>query len=616
MVTTSKDTFKVEVYEKLTEFAEIQVEPVGSRYLEFCLTQCQPSTVSSSVACSDSEADDSVESEIEDDIVFLRSLDPKDWKNQDHYAVLGLKKFRNAASNDLLKKAYRKKVLLHHPDKRKSRGEKVLDADSDYFTCITKAYEILGNPTKRCSYDSVDPEFDDFIPPVNSHSKENFFEVFPDVFRRNARWSTKSAVPELGVKDSSFEEVNKFYNFWYNFDSWREFSYLDEEEKERGENREERRWIEKQNKAARLKRKKEEMVRIRQLVDNGYACDPRVQRFKEEERLRKVAQKQAKQEALRAKAMEEERKRQAALESDRKAKEKEETEMRIQAEAAKKAKETMKKSLKKQKKQLQTTCKKFNYFAQDENEVVHHLTELDKLCELLSLENIIQLNKEFDKCDAISGREIFLKQVQELNDKLNKEKEALFNSCIKSSSSSENKSNGQKWSPDDVQLLIKAVNLFPAGTSQRWEVVASYINQHSANSGISTKTAKDVLTKAKSMQKSDFVAKEEVTKLAYQNFEKKQKLPSNNDIATPTQRFDTPAELQAVNTKPWTGEEQRLLEQAIKTYPNTTPNRWDSIASCIPSRNKDECMQRFKELVEMVKAKKAAKTGVTSTKSS
>ena len=27
--------------------------------------------------------------------------------------------------------------------------------DDDYFTCITKAFEILGNPVKRRSYDSV-----------------------------------------------------------------------------------------------------------------------------------------------------------------------------------------------------------------------------------------------------------------------------------------------------------------------------------------------------------------------------------------------------------------------------------------------------------------------------
>ena len=74
----------------------------------------------------------------------------------------------------------------------------------------------------------------------------------------------------------------------YNFNSWREFSYLDEENTEKAEkyvclsvyiylsiylcyltysdSRDERRWMDKQNKAARLKRKKEETMRIRTLV--------------------------------------------------------------------------------------------------------------------------------------------------------------------------------------------------------------------------------------------------------------------------------------------------------------------------------------------------------------
>lgn len=64
------------------------------------------------------------------------------------------------------------------------------------------AYEILGNPTKRRSYDSIDPEFDDSVPSNNADSKQNFFKVFGPVFERNARldalWIKILKIPENG----------------------------------------------------------------------------------------------------------------------------------------------------------------------------------------------------------------------------------------------------------------------------------------------------------------------------------------------------------------------------------------------------------------------------------
>ena len=56
------------------------------------------------------------------------------------------------------------------------------------------AYEILGNPVKRRSYDSVDPEFDDTVPAVTQENKNNFFAVFRPVFEANARWDLKSVL--------------------------------------------------------------------------------------------------------------------------------------------------------------------------------------------------------------------------------------------------------------------------------------------------------------------------------------------------------------------------------------------------------------------------------------
>lgn len=48
------------------------------------------------------------------------------------------------------------------------------------------------------------------------------------------------------------------------------------------------------------------------------------------------------------------------------------------------------------------------------------------------------------------------------------------------------------------------------------------------------------------------------------------------------------------NAAPWTTEEQKLLEQALKTYPVSTPERWEKIAAAVPGRNKKDCMKRYK----------------------
>lgn len=268
-----------------------KVECAGAAFLRYYRIKCHGEDDSFDTTGCKEKAEEVV---FDDDVEYLRSLDPKDWKNQDHYAVLGMKNLRYKATDDDIKRAYRQKVLKHHPDKRKAQGEEVR-SDDDYFTCITKAYEILGTPAKRRSYDSVDPLVDDNVPTQAEIKKEGFFNLVPKYFEINSRWSEKKHVPLLGDENSPREQVERFYAFWYEFESWREFSYLDEEEKERGADRDERRWIEKQNKAARAKLKKEEMARVRSLVDMAYANDPRIQRFKQEDKDKKLAAKRARQ---------------------------------------------------------------------------------------------------------------------------------------------------------------------------------------------------------------------------------------------------------------------------------------------------------------------------------
>ncbi|XP_077449548.1 dnaJ homolog subfamily C member 2 [Stigmatopora argus] len=617
MILEAVDGHETTVFKVVAASVVVRVEPVG-RWFEAYVKR-RSRNLSTSFQELEEESSSSEESEDEDfqleEHPNLRTLDPKDCKNQDHYAVLGLPHLRYKATQKQIKAAHKAIVLKHHPDKRKAAGEQISEGDNDYFTCITKAIETLSDPVKRRAFDSVDPTFDNGVP-SKGEGKENFFRVFPAVFERNSRWSAKKHVPKLGSMESSFEEVDNFYSFWYNFDSWREFSHLDEEEKEKAECRDERRWIEKQNRASRAQRKKEEMNRIRTLVDTAYSCDPRIKKFKDEEKARKESEKKAKAEAKKREHEEKERVRLAEAEAARLAKEKEDEEAKQAAQLAKKEKDIQKRAIKKERQKLRTSCKNWNYFAHNETENVKMMEDVEKLCDRLELASLQCLNEILASASKEDSKIAVEKQVQEVNTQLQKERDAEVQAMQASRSGDQAGGGGgggggtgggagKGWNEEDLQLLIKAVNLFPAGTNARWEVIANYMNIHST-SGMK-RTAKDVINKAKSLQRLDPLQKDDVNKKAFEKFRKEHNsVPPTVDNAVPSERFEggdgSPA--------PWTTEEQKLLEQALKTYPVSTPERWEKIADAVPGRNKKDCMKRYKELVEMVKAKKAAQEQV------
>ncbi|KAG8832448.1 hypothetical protein FRC17_001321 [Serendipita sp. 399] len=187
----------------------------------------------------------------------------------------------------------RKKVLKHHPDKKAGSGNTNDDA---LFKCIQKAFEVLSNPEKRRQFDSVDPYYLDIEmnppdPSQISASPEAFFKLMAPVFEMEARFSKVKPHVPLGSPDATKDEVERFYDFWYNFDSWRSFEYRDKEVNEGSDSRDDKRYTEKKNKNERARLKKEDTARVRGLVDMTMAADPRIKRIKQEEKAAREAKK-------------------------------------------------------------------------------------------------------------------------------------------------------------------------------------------------------------------------------------------------------------------------------------------------------------------------------------
>lgn len=272
--------------------------------------------------------------------------------------MLGITKYRWRATPEQIKKAHRKKVLRHHPDKKAALGQ--TDENDNFFKCIQKATELLLDPVRRRQYDSVDEAADVDTPTKKQLQKGNFYKLWGPVFKAEGRFSNKQPVPQLGDENSAQEDVETFYNFWYNFDSWRTFEYLDEDVPDDNENRDQKRHVEKKNANARRKRKTEDTVRLRELVDECLALDERIKKFRQQARAGKDAKRKAKEDE--AKRLQEEKEK-ARLDEEQRKKEAEES-AKADREKNKKAKEAAKNAAKKNKRVLKGSVKDVNYFAE------------------------------------------------------------------------------------------------------------------------------------------------------------------------------------------------------------------------------------------------------------
>jgi DnaJ homolog subfamily C member 9 len=99
----------------------------------------------------------------------------------DLYAVLGLE---STATDEEIKKVYRKLALIYHPDKHVSSTEDTKQAASRKFQQVGFAYAVLSDKKRRTKYDATGSTEDGFDLAGGEDGWEAYFEaLFESVTR-------------------------------------------------------------------------------------------------------------------------------------------------------------------------------------------------------------------------------------------------------------------------------------------------------------------------------------------------------------------------------------------------------------------------------------------------
>ncbi|XP_061604836.1 dnaJ homolog subfamily C member 7 [Phyllopteryx taeniolatus] len=101
-------------------------------------------------------------------------LELKKSKRKDYYKVLGVEK---NATDEVIKKAYRKRALLHHPDRHSGASTEVQKEEEKKFKEVGEAFSVLSDPKMKSRYDSGQ-DLEDEGMNMGDFDANNIFKAF------------------------------------------------------------------------------------------------------------------------------------------------------------------------------------------------------------------------------------------------------------------------------------------------------------------------------------------------------------------------------------------------------------------------------------------------------
>lgn len=151
--------------------------------------------------------------------------------------------------------------------------------------------------------------------------------------------------------------------------------------------------------------------------------------------------------------------------------------------------------------------------------------------------------------------------------------------------------SGGFWSDDDLTELIRLVKKYPSGSAARWDTISQAMNRSVTEVTFMAAKMKENGYRVPGHMDTDSVAENIIIEATKNKI--KTKRPANE------------AQLVLPETT-WSQEQQKLLELAIVKYPKTiVSDRWLKIANTVPGKTKEECLVRYRYLVELVKIQKS-----------